>query len=132
MVSIRVRALATFSEYTPSGIIVFNGPKVGRDGKAIPGTEGELSEKSAVERRDAGMVEWLDEPSVAAGDGAIFTMTHQGFGKFLIEGPGVAPDTVVKGKADAETMIRELEKAHAEASAVQPDEVAAGDGAPID
>lgn len=58
-----------------------------------------------------------------------FTMTHQGFGKYLIEGPGIAPDTLIKGKADAETFVAQAEKAHAEAEAAL---AAAADDAPVD
>lgn len=50
-----------------------------------------------------------------------FKMKHLKFGNYLITGPGVAPDTTVKGKKDAEAMIKALEEAYA-----------AGEGAPAD
>lgn len=55
-----------------------------------------------------------------------FTMTHKGFGKYLIEGPGIAPDTIIKGKADAATFIAQVEKSHAE-KLIEPRELAEGE-----
>lgn len=53
-----------------------------------------------------------------------YEMTHLGFGRYAVSGPGIAPGTEVKGKADAETLIKSARAAFAEG--------AAADEAPVD
>ena len=125
METVKVRALASFTEFTPSGMIVFNAPK----GDA-PGTEDYLSVKRAGERFEAGQVEYVDadaapisppvpkSPESGGGESpSPFTMTHKGFGKYLIEGPGINPDTIVQGRKDALEYIGLAEKLHTEVDA---------------
>ena len=123
---VRVRALASFTEVTPRGMVVFNGPKNGN-----PGTEADLTEKRAAERVEAGMAEYVDPddapapepvpaPASTGGDGegpSPFTMTHEGRGFYRIEGPGLEPDTKIRGRTDAEAFLKLAEEAHAEAEA---------------
>lgn len=138
---IQIRALSLIIEATPRGTVVLNPPKVRRDGTHVPGDEGGIPARRARELVDLGMAEYAGEPvDPAAAPPAAFTMTHQSFGRYLIEGPGVDPDTVIKGRADAETLVAELEKAHA--TTIEPRQLADGemlaegeggpDGEPVD
>lgn len=133
----KVRAISGFTAFTGT-MQVFNAAKRDADGKIIaPATEGELPAAMAADYVTAGIAEYVDAESgevpahgelsaPITGDGSgealppiesPFTMTHKGFGEYLIEGPGIAPDTVIKGKSDAQTFIAQAEKAHAEAEA---------------
>ena len=55
-----------------------------------------------------------------------YAMKHLGFGKYAVTGPGIAAETVVQGKADAETLIATARTAYA------ADADAGSDEAPTD
>ena len=58
---IRVRALSGFTEFTPTGMIVLNGPKRDANGDIIKnGDAGLLPYDRAILRRDDGIIEFVD------------------------------------------------------------------------
>lgn len=115
---IKVAALVAFSIVTKSGVI--HGDPDNSDEKAqypmVP--EDRVDElldagKIALLKKDAESdSESVDEEGTGDPDAeSDFAMTHIAGGRFRISGPGVPPDTVVKGKAAAEAMISDLRAA---------------------
>jgi hypothetical protein len=103
--------------HTPSGFLVFN---EGEEAKGIPVEYRQrLIDEGVIPADDAPRAP--KAPATPAKAGALvsgpFTATHQGFGKYLIEGPGVDEGRIIQGKKDAQSLIDELNDALSNASA---------------
>jgi hypothetical protein len=113
--TIKCVALAAFTHFAAGYGMVHGDPDSSDDKAKNP----EVPEDVVEYLVDSGKIE---APDVVA-PSAAFAMKHLQFGNYLITGPGVEPDTIIKGKKDAEAFLALLQEQHTER--------AEQDGAPI-
>lgn len=129
MKTIRCVALVAFTQFVAHYGQVHGNPDAD-DAREVD-VPVDLVDQLVAEGKIAAPDDTVAEPRRVIGEFGDFTMTHQGFGRYLVEGPGIAPDTIVKGKADAETMIEAL-RAHVADRDPQPEPVLTAESAAAD
>lgn len=113
--TVKCVALVAFTHFVAGYGMVHGDPDSSKEAARSP----EIPEDAVEYLVDSGKIE---APDVVA-PSAAFAMKHLQFGNYLITGPGVEPDTVIKGKKDAEAFLALLQEQHTER--------AEQDGAPI-